>query len=201
MSMMGSAVIHALACARMACVHAMMVGSQFIKCFLLAGVEAVVEAARCLLALFGFGHVFFAQFLHQVQALGGGQLAHVWVFCSGASARLGRDGFDILVPGGLLAGLQLQQCLEAFCALCMGLGKVRHAMRALVRAGLRCGCLVRVLRRLGMGGESQGAQDGGSGHGVAPSACNALHNGLLSGVVECRPATCGVHACQCRGGL
>jgi len=98
--------------------------SQLVKSFLLAGVEAAVEAACGLFALLGFGRAVLAQLLRQVQALGRGQLAPIGALAWGAGAWLGRDGLGILVPGCLLAGLDLQKCFQAFRAVGPKLGKV-----------------------------------------------------------------------------
>jgi hypothetical protein len=161
--------------------RAVALGGQLIKCFLLAGAQAGVERARGLIPLFGLGSALFAQLLRKVQALGSGQLAQVRALTGSLGAWLRRDGLGILIPGGLLVGLNLQKCFHAFGTIGLKLGKV-HGFTAWAMVGR---CVGRGSSRalsgcwLGMGAERERAQQSGGGNGGGQSALEEGHIKLL----------------------
>ena len=184
-----------------------MAAVQFIKCLLLAGIQAGVERPGGLLTLFDLGSAFLAQFLRQIQTFRGGQLEEVRALGTGlVSAMLRLDGLHILVQCRLLAGLNLQKRFQAFCACGLQLGKVHGLVGTvtLVASGmvlLRLGRCGRGSVSLGVYAESQTAQQGGSSNGSGQGALEAFHHRFLSGGGQRDRMHFRVHGCQFAGSL
>ena len=187
MAMVTTFAIHAL-CARTCVVLAWVACCQLIKSFLLAGVEAAVETARGLIALFGFGGAFLGQLLRQIEPLGCCQLAQIGSLAMGLGARLRGDCLGIFVPGCLLVRLDLQKCFHALCAFCMKLGKVGCRVAwTVLDCGMGRGRYGR-LCSLGVGAEGKRACQGSSGDSGGQSTLEAFHHKFLSSGVAVRQA-------------